>query len=350
MGQAGAGERHLWAGKRAAGAFLPGRFMVQWGKRMEEGRTLSNTTTQDRPVCGRFAPSPSGRMHLGNLWSALLAWLAARSRGGRMVLRLEDLDPDRCTQTWCDQVMRDLEWLGLDWDNEPVYQSRRTDAYRAAFARLEEAGLIYPCYCTRAERLAASAPHRSDGQVVYSGKCRHLTEEERARLAQTRCPAWRLIVPDQEISFTDGLQGTYRENLLRDCGDFILRRSDGVYAYQLAVVCDDGDMGITQVVRGRDLLDSTPRQLYLYGLLGLTPPEFYHVPLLLAPDGRRLSKREHDLDMGALRERFTPAELTGRLAFWAGQTDRPELVTPAELAGCFEWKNVPRGDIIVEQL
>lgn len=174
MGQAGAGERHLWAGKRAAGAFLPGRFMVQWGKRMEEGRTLSNTTTQDRPVCGRFAPSPSGRMHLGNLWSALLAWLAARSRGGRMVLRLEDLDPDRCTQTWCDQVMRDLEWLGLDWDNEPVYQSRRTDAYRAAFARLEEAGLIYPCYCTRAERLAASAPHRSDGVPVYDGRCRRL--------------------------------------------------------------------------------------------------------------------------------------------------------------------------------
>ena len=132
--------------------------MVQWGKRMEEGRTLSNTTTQDRPVCGRLAPSPSGRMHLGNLWSALLAWLAARSRGGRMVLRLEDLDPDRCTQTWCDQVMRDLEWLGLDWDNEPVYQSRRTDAYRAAFARLEEAGLIYPCYCTRAERLAGLIP------------------------------------------------------------------------------------------------------------------------------------------------------------------------------------------------
>ena len=248
--------------------------------------------------------------------------------------------------------------LGLDWDegyqkggaHGPYLQSERTARYAAAFRALEERGLVYPCYCTRAERLAASAPHRSDGQVVYSGKCRHLTEEERARLAQTRCPAWRLIVPDQEISFTDGLQGTYRENLLRDCGDFILRRSDGVYAYQLAVVCDDGDMGITQVVRGRDLLDSTPRQLYLYGLLGLTPPEFYHVPLLLAPDGRRLSKREHDLDMGALRERFTPAELTGRLAFWAGQTDRPELVTPAELAGCFEWKNVPRGDIIVEQL
>ena len=289
-------------------------------------------------------------MHLGNLWSSLLAWLAARSAGGRMVLRLEDLDPDRCTQAWCDQVMRDLEWLGLDWDNEPVYQSRRTPAYEAAFRQLEEKRLVYPCFCTRAERMAASAPHRSDGQAVYDGRCRRLTAEQREDLARQRNPAWRLAVPDRAGSFRDLLQGMYEENLLRDCGDFILRRSDGVYAYQLAVVCDDGDMGITQVVRGRDLLDSTPRQLYLYGLLGLTPPEFYHVPLLLAPDGRRLSKREHDLDMGALRERFTPAELTGRLAFWAGQTDRPELVTPAELAGCFEWKNVPRGDIIVEQL
>ena len=308
-------------------------------------------------VQGRFAPSPSGRMHLGNLFSALLAWLSVRRAGGVMVLRMEDLDPDRCRAAYAEQLADDLRWLGLDWDegyqkggaHGPYLQSGRTARYAAAFRALEERGLVYPCYCTRAERLAASAPHRSDGKVVYSGKCRQLTEEERARLAQTRCPAWRLIVPDQEISFTDGLQGTYRENLLRDCGDFILRRSDGVYAYQLAVVCDDGDMGITQVVRGRDLLDSTPRQLYLYGLLGLTPPEFCHVPLLLAPDGRRLSKREHDLDMGALRERFTPAELTGRLAFWAGQTDRPEPVTPAELAGCFEWANVPPGDITVEQ-
>ena len=222
-----------------------------------------------------------------------------------MVLRMEDLDPDRCRAAYAEQLADDLRWLGLDWDegyqkggaHGPYLQSERTAQYAAAFRALEERGLVYPCYCTRAERLAASAPHRSNGQAVYSGKCRHLTAEERTRLGQTRCPAWRLIVPDQEISFTDGLQGLYRENLLRDCGDFILRRSDGVYAYQLAVVCDDGDMGITQVVRGRDLLDSTPRQLYLYGLLGLTPPEFYHVPLLLAPDGRRLSKREHDLDM-----------------------------------------------------
>ena len=215
---------------------------------------------------GALCPSPSGRMHLGNVFSALLAWLSVRRAGGVMVLRMEDLDPDRCRAAYAEQLADDLRWLGLDWDegyqkggaHGPYLQSERTARYAAAFRALEERGLVYPRYCTRAERLAASAPTAPTDRVVYSGKCRHLTEEERARLAQTRCPAWRLIVPDQEISFTDGLQGTYRENLLRDCGDFILRRSDGVYAYQLAVVCDDGDMGITQVVRGRDLLDSTP--------------------------------------------------------------------------------------------
>lgn len=304
---------------------------------------------------GRFAPSPSGRMHLGNLFSGLLAWLSVRSAGGVMVLRMEDLDPDRCREEYAIQLADDLLWLGLDWDegygkggpHGPYRQSERTELYAAAFRKLEEQGLIYPCFCTRAERLAASAPHRSDGQAVYSGKCRHLTEEQRTELARTRRPAWRLIVPDREISFTDGVQGRFEENLLRDCGDFILRRSDGVYAYQLAVVYDDGAMAVNQVVRGRDLLDSTPRQLYLYELLGLTPPEFYHVPLLVAPDGRRLSKREKDLDMGALRQRFTPAELTGLLAFWAGQLEKPEPVTPAELARIFDWSKVPENDITV---
>ena len=296
-------------------------------------------------------------MHLGNVFSALLAWLSVRRAGGVMVLRMEDLDPDRCRAAYAEQLADDLRWLGLDWDegyqkggaHGPYLQSGRTARYAAAFRALEERGLVYPCYCTRAERLAASAPHRSDGQTIYDGRCSRLTEAEREALSQTRRPAWRVKVGQEPITFCDFLYGEYKEDLKTDCGDFILRRSDGVYAYQLAVVCDDGDMGITQVVRGRDLLDSTPRQLYLYGLLGLTPPEFCHVPLLLAPDGRRLSKREHDLDMGALRERVTPAELTGRLAFWAGQTDRPEPVTPAELAGCFEWANVPPGDITVEQ-
>ena len=219
-------------------------------------------------MTGRFAPSPSGRMHMGNLWSCLLAWLSARSAGGRMVLRLEDLDPDRCSQGYCDQVMRDLEWLGLDWDGSPVYQSRRTDLYAQAFRELEEKGLLYPCFCTRAERLAASAPHRSDGAAVYSGRCRHLSQAEREELSAQRRPAWRVRVPEREVSFTDLLQGEYRENLARDCGDFILRRSDGVFAYQLAVVVDDGAMGVTQVVRGSDLLSSTPRQLWLQEQLG----------------------------------------------------------------------------------
>lgn len=304
---------------------------------------------------GRFAPSPSGRMHLGNLFSALLAWLSVRKAGGVMVLRMEDLDPDRCRAEYAEQLAGDLQWLGLDWDegyqrggpHAPYLQSERTGHYAAAFHSLEDKGLIYPCFCTRAERLSASAPHRSDGQAVYGGTCRTLSAEERIERAHVRPPAWRVMAADRTVSFTDGLQGPYEENLLRDCGDFILRRSDGVYAYQLAVVCDDGEMGISQVVRGRDLLDSTPRQLYLYELLGLRPPEFYHVPLLLAPDGRRLSKRDRDLDMGALRQRYTPEELLGLLACLAGLLDRPEAIPSRELIPFFSWEKVPTQDIVM---
>ena len=295
-------------------------------------------------VCGRFAPSPSGRMHLGNLWSSLLAWLAARSAGGRVVLRLEDLDPDRCTQAWCDQVMRDYEWLGLTWDNEPVYQSRRTELYHEAFAQLEGRGLLYPCYCTRAERLAASAPHRSDGAAVYDGRCRRLSPQERDQLARTRRPAWRVTVPQAAISFVDRIQGPFAQNLARDCGDFILRRSDGVYAYQLAVVVDDGEMGVTQVVRGSDLLDSTPRQLWLQDQLGLPHPEYGHVPLLLSPSGKRLAKRDRDQELGALQERYTARELVGRLAHLAGLLPEPAPAAPQELIPLFSWDKLPKED------
>ena len=298
-------------------------------------------------VVGRFAPSPSGRMHMGNLWSCLLAWLSARSAGGGMVLRLEDLDPERCRQAYCDQVMRDLEWLGLDWDGAPVYQSRRTEQYRQAFQKLEQQGVIYPCFCTRAERLAASAPHRSDGAAVYDGRCANLTAEEQRELSQTRRPAWRVRVPEQEIAFIDLLQGGFGENLARDCGDFILRRSDGVYAYQLAVVVDDAAMGVTQVVRGSDLLSSTPRQLWLQDRLGLPHPEYGHLPLLLAPDGRRLAKRDRDLELGRLQEEFTASELVGRLAFAAGLTDRPDPMTPRELIPFFSWEKLPKEDFTI---
>ena len=298
-------------------------------------------------VVGRFAPSPSGRMHMGNLWSCLLAWLSARSAGGEMVLRLEDLDPDRCRQAYCDQVMRDLEWLGLDWDGAPVYQSKRTELYRQAFQKLEQQGIIYPCFCTRAERLAASAPHRSDGIAVYDGRCGRLTAEEREKLAHTRRPAWRVRVPGEEVSFTDLLQGSFSENLAQDCGDFILRRSDGVYAYQLAVVVDDADMGVTQVVRGSDLLSSAPRQIWLQDRLGLPHPEYGHLPLLLAPDGRRLAKRDRDLELGRLQEEFTASELVGRLAFAAGLTDRPDPMTPRELIPFFSWEKLPKEDFTI---
>ena len=304
---------------------------------------------EQKTVRGRFAPSPSGRMHLGNLWSALLAWLSARSQGGEMVLRLEDLDPDRCTRAWCDQVMRDLEWLGLTWDNEPVYQSERTSVYAQAFRALEERGLIYPCYCTRAERLAASAPHRSDGQTIYDGRCSRLTEAEREALSQTRRPAWRVKVGQGPITFCDFLYGEYKEDLKTDCGDFILRRSDGVYAYQLAVVADDAAMGVTQVVRGSDLLSSTPRQIYLQRLLGLPEPEYGHVPLLLAADGRRLAKRDRDQELGELQSRYTAPELLGRLAHLAGLIPEPAPITAQQLAPLFSWEKLPREDLKVEK-
>ena len=300
------------------------------------------------PIRGRFAPSPSGRMHLGNLWSCLLAWLAARSAGGGMVLRLEDLDPDRCRPEFCDQVMRDLEWLGLDWDGQPIYQSRRTAAYAEAFHQLEDQGLIYPCFCTRTQRLAASAPHRSDGVVLYSGRCRHLTPAEREALSARRAPAWRVQVPEETVSFQDKIQGDYAQNLAAECGDFILRRSDGVYAYQLAVVVDDAFQGVTQVVRGSDLLDSAPRQLWLQSKLGLPHPEYGHVPLLLSPDGRRLAKRDRDLELSQLKERFTAPELVGRLALAAGLIPEYAPVTPRQLLPSFAWDKLPRQDFVFE--
>ncbi|MCD8383775.1 MAG: tRNA glutamyl-Q(34) synthetase GluQRS [Clostridiales bacterium] len=307
-------------------------------------------------VTGRFAPSPSGRMHLGNAFSCLLAWLSARSEGGRMLLRIEDLDPERCRPDYARQVEDDLRWLGLDWDEGGVdgatacCQSRRREIYAHYLNLLQEQGLLYPCFCTRGALHAASAPHASDGTPLYPGTCRSLSPEERARRSALRRPALRIRVPDREISFTDRLQGNYRENLARDCGDFILRRSDGVHAYQLAAVVDDGLMGVTQVVRGRDLLTSTPRQLWLQELLGFPHPDYAHVPLLLSDDGRRLSKRDRDLDLGALRASGqSPESVVGRLAFWAGLLDRPEPVSPRELVDQFSWDKVSRSDVRLGQ-
>ena len=306
---------------------------------------------QKEPVRGRFAPSPSGRMHLGNLFAALLAWLDVRSLNGEMLLRMEDLDPDRCRQDYAGQLADDLTWLGLDWDigwrpGETEYcQSFRTAYYETAFRRLADRGMIYPCFCSRKELLAASAPHASDGVRVYNGRCRGLSPQERTALeARGRRPAWRIRVPAEEITYQDGNYGTQSQRLDRDCGDFILRRSDGVFAYQLAAAEDDGRMGITRVVRGWDLLSSSPRQIWLMEQLDYRPPEYCHLPLICAKDGRRLSKRDRDLDMGVLRQRYTPQALVGRLACLAGLIDRPEPVEARELIRGFSWDQVGRED------
>ena len=292
---------------------------------------------------GRFAPTPSGRMHLGNVFAALVAWLSVRKDGGKMVLRMEDLDTQRTSPEYAQTLREDLLWLGLDWDEETQPQSLRSDIYREYFEKLEAMGLLYPCYCTRSQLHSVNAPHLSDGTYVYAGTCRNLTEAQKAAFG--RSPAWRVMVPDQEWTLEDRIQGTYRENLATHCGDFVVRRADGVYVYQLAVTVDDGLAGVTQVVRGMDLLSSAPRQMYLQSLLGFPHPEYAHVPMLLAPDGRRLSKRDKDLDLGYLRAHTTPEKLIGVLAHSAGLLDSPTPISAKELASSFSFEAI-RGDAI----
>lgn len=307
-------------------------------------------------VCGRFAPTPSGRIHLGNILCAMLSWLSVRSKQGKYLLRIEDLDAMRCPRSLADQIEEDLQWFGIDWDDggsaggEQWYQSSRTEIYDRYFEVLKDKGLLYPCFCSRAELHTAQAPHRSDGTYIYAGTCRNLTPEQIAEKSKRRPPAWRVRVPDRVVSFTDGCQGVYTENLAQDCGDFIIRRSDGVYGYQLAVVVDDGEMGVTEVVRGSDLLNSTPRQMYLYEQLGFPIPQFYHMPLLTAPDGRRLSKRDGDLDLGVLRERFgRPEPIVGMLAKAAGLRPTAEPVALHELIADFSWDKIPKQDIALPE-
>ena len=302
-------------------------------------------------TAGRYAPSPSGRMHLGNLLCCLLAWLSAKSKGGQVLLRIEDLDAARCPLRYAESIVDDLAWLGLaaDGPQPPVYQSERAAVYQQFYDRLAAKGLVYPCFCSRSQLHAASAPHRSDGQVVYPGTCRGLTPEEIAEKARRKAPAWRVRVPDEEIAFTDGHLGPYRENLARDCGDFYLRRADGVFAYQLAVVVDDALMGVTEVVRGADLLSSTPRQLWLYRELGLQAPQFYHLPLLLDHEGRRLSKRDGDQSLENLRGRYTAPEIIGKLAYLYGLQPEPAPRTPESLLPDFDWAKVPKHDVRLEE-
>ena len=283
-------------------------------------------------------------MHLGNVFAALIAWLSVRSRNGEMVLRMEDLDTQRTNAEFAETLRRDLAWLGLDYDREQVPQSLRSGAYDGYFEQLRDRELLYPCYCTRSQLHGVNAPHLSDGTYVYPGTCRNLTDPPKNRL-----PSWRVMVPDKLWTLEDRVQGHYELNLATDCGDMVVRRADGVYVYQLAVTVDDGEAGVTEVVRGMDLLSSAPRQMYLQELFGFPHPEYGHVPMLMAQDGRRLSKRDRDLDLGEIRKRMRPEQLIGNLAYAAGLIDNPETVCAKELAKDFSWNRLHKEEIYINQ-
>lgn len=306
-------------------------------------------------VAGRFAPSPSGRMHLGNVFSALISWLASKSRNAQWVLRIEDLDPGRSRMEYALRIEDDLRWLGLLWDqggidgegpHAPYLQSQRGDLYQAALDTIIVSGFAYPCFCTRADIMATQAPHQSDGRIVYGGTCRPVTLPT-PFIRPDRPYAVRVFVPDLNIPFTDGVFGLREVNLTRHCGDFVLRRADGAWAYQLAVVVDDAHMKIGQVVRGADLLLSSAQQIYLYQLLGLQPPQFAHVPLLCNAVGQRLSKRDASLAMDVLRAEYTPEQIIGRLAYLAGIIPEPANVTAADLVPLFDLAKIPATEKII---
>lgn len=276
-------------------------------------------------------------MHAGNIFASLMAWLQVRSQGGQMVLRIEDLDEARSKPHFADLIQQDLELLGLTWDDGPFYQSVRNEAYDEAFRRISEQARLYPCFCTRADLAAASAPHLGE-KTVYPGTCRHLSPAEaEKRIRSGEYAAWRVKVPSRSFCFEDALQGSYRQQLSEGCGDFILRRKDGAFAYQLAVVVDDASQGVTSVTRGIDLLSSTPQQMFLQDLLGYPHPEYLHIPLLVNGQGRRLSKRDGDASLEEMLSRFrTPQGIIGHIAFLAGLQPEDEPVSPDELIAIYD--------------
>ena len=269
----------------------------------------------EKPPVGRFAPTPSGRMHLGNVFAAMVAWLSVRSRGGELVLRMEDLDTQRTSEENARILREDLLWLGLDWDRETPPQSQRSAVYDRYFDILQQKGLLYPCYCTRSQLHNVNAPHLSDGTYVYPGTCRNLTTPP-----ADRKPAWRVKVPQRVYSLEDMGMGPFCQDLSADCGDFVVRRADGVYVYQL----------------------------YLQELFGFPHPTYGHVPMLMAPDGRRLSKRDQDLDLGQLRLRCKPEQLIGTLAYSAGLLEKPQAISARELSSIFTWNKLRRQDILLD--
>jgi glutamyl-tRNA synthetase len=297
-------------------------------------------------IVGRYAPSPTGSLHLGNLRTALAAWASARSRGGRFLLRIEDLDGDRCRPELQARQLEDLRTLGIDWDEEPLVQSQRLDVYTTQFEKLKRFRLVYPCFCSRRDIAeAASAPH-GPGPGVYPGTCAGLTAAE----AQSRIDAgaqhcWRLRVEAAPVVFFDAWSGEHRIDLKTEGGDFVVRRADGWFAYQLACAVDDAVTGVTEVVRGRDLLDSGARQAWLLDRLGLAVPRYLHIPLFMGADGTRLAKRIGSEDLsGHLSRGFDAEGVRSYLGWTLGLCAPGERITMEEVASRWDWRRVATDD------
>jgi glutamyl-tRNA synthetase len=294
----------------------------------------------------RLAPSPTGALHLGNARTFLINWLLARKNNWKIILRIEDIDGPRIKRGADQQAIEDLKWLGLDWDEGPIYQSTRTDRYQEALEHLLHTGFAYPCICTRKEvELAASAPHAEDGSSVYPGTCRDRFKsvKEATQLAG-RAPAIRFRAPNEGIAFEDKFAGMQCYNVLGELGDFVIAKADQTPAYQLAVVVDDADMGVTEIVRGNDLLDSTPRQILLYQALGLSDriPHYWHLPLVIGPDGKRLAKRHGDTRLSSYRERGVSAgKVLALLANWCGIRFEGVVASPHALLREFDPNRIP---------
>jgi glutamyl-tRNA synthetase len=296
------------------------------------------------PPIGRLAPSPTGAQHVGNARTYLIAWLSARSQGGQIVLRIEDIDSPRIKSGAAQQALDDLRWLGLDWDGEAIVQTERLPHYESALHTLQERDLVYPCTCTRTDiERAASAPHLEHEGPVYPGTCAGRRATNAVGLGDVP-HAWRFRLGTGPITFDDGFRGPTQIDLSQVGGDFVVWKSAGTPAYQLAVVVDDAAQGVTEVIRGDDLVPSTPRQLLLYEALGLPAPRFIHVPLAVGPDGRRLAKRHGDTRLAALREAgVRPEELLGLLGHSCGWLERVEPISARELLPLFRLAAIPKG-------
>jgi glutamyl-tRNA synthetase len=308
----------------------------------------------DRSRVTRLAPSPTGALHLGNARTFLINWLLARQNGWKVILRIEDLDGPRIKRGADRLAIEDLAWLGLDWDEGPVYQSPRMPVYRAAVDELLARRRAYPCVCSRKEvETSASAPHAEDGAAVYPGTCRgKFNTIEEALRSRGREPAIRFDTDGAGVDFTDTFSGPHHFDVAKQLGDFVIAKGDGTPAYQLAVVIDDAAMGITDVVRGDDLLDSTPRQILLYRALGLEDriPRYTHLPLVIGPDGRRLAKRHGDTRIASYRDAGVPAgRLLKLLATWSGMADvADDDLTASDLVGRFALDRLPRESLVFD--